>query len=57
MKLTLSMLVNNYDLAPVPGRVPPQIVQNMAVTRLKGGPMWEFRPIYRVAAVAANDGG
>ena len=48
MKMTLSMLVNNYDLTPVPTETVPVIVQTMAVTRLKGGPMYKFDPLYRV---------
>ena len=50
MKLTLSMLLTNYDLTPVPTSTPPVIVQTMAVTRLKGGPFYDFKPLYRVSS-------
>ena len=47
MKLFMSVVARNYDLTPQPaGGRPPKIIQNMAVSRLEGGPFYHFKPVY-----------
>ena len=45
MKLTLSLLARNFDQAPQPmSGVPPEVIQNLALIRMKGGPFYYFTP-------------
>ena len=55
MKLALSMLLSNFDLTPVPQETAPMIVTSMAVTRLKGGPFYEFKPLSQPVSVEGVD--